>query len=106
MLRQVTHSEHEDQLGEDAGGGEITGYTAGMLMSTETVRAKRWGLLIQGHTGHIFQFKSYSELRSLGISSVSPTAVNKKLWNYSLLKVVTDLATTQQTLDNGSSGCM
>lgn len=79
------------------GGGEITDYTAGILVSTKTVRAMRWGFLIQGHTGHIFQFESYSELRSLGISSVSQTAVNEGLWNHSFLKVVTDLATTKTT---------
>lgn len=36
-------------------------------------------ILDQGHTGHIFQFESYSELRSLGTSRVSQTAVNKAL---------------------------
>lgn len=44
----------------------------------------------------IFQLVSYSELRSLGISSVSQTAVNERVWNYSILKIVTDLATTKQ----------
>jgi len=31
----------EDQLREDAGGGEPTDYTAGMLISTKPARVKR-----------------------------------------------------------------
>lgn len=46
--------------------------------------------LDQGHTGHIFQFESYSELRSVGTSRVSQTDVNEAPWSCSILKVVTD----------------
>lgn len=94
MLGQVTPSWGPE--GVDCKGREPTDDTAGKLVSTAPARVKRWGLLIQGHTGRIFQLESYSELRSLGISSVSQTAVIEGVWNDSILKTVTDLATTEQ----------